>query len=240
MLAIATFSATRSANRASRASEQALKIGLRPVLFNARPQDPPQKVGYSDDHSLLLRDGLAAAQESEGNIYLAIPLRNVASGLAVLHAWHLWPERIVRRSAAAAARAVPQTHARPLRAGGGHQLLAGSAARSQRPPLRACAAGAQRRDRPLSRDPLRRPRGRTAHDHALQSDAPLEPSRRRAVALGMRDDEALEPRSRRSPLSRIAVAVPLTGSRRPQRPVRAARSDRRPGYRMNRDATACF
>ena len=93
ILAIATFSSTRSANRAARVSEQALKVGLRPVLFNARPQDPPQKVGFIDDHWLALRDGLAAVQESAGNLYLAIPLRNVASGMAVLHGWHLWPQR---------------------------------------------------------------------------------------------------------------------------------------------------
>ena len=93
VLAIATFSSTRSANRAARVSEQALKVGLRPVLFNARPQDPPQKVGYVDDHWLVLRDGLAAAQESAENLYIALPLRNVAAGLAVLHGWHLWTQR---------------------------------------------------------------------------------------------------------------------------------------------------
>jgi hypothetical protein len=93
ILAVATFSSTRSANRAARVSEQALRIGLRPVLFNARPQDPPQKVGYGDDHFVVLRDGLAVAQEAEGNIYLALPLRNVGSGIAVLHGWHLWPRR---------------------------------------------------------------------------------------------------------------------------------------------------
>ena len=91
ILALATFSSTRSANRAARVSEESLKVGLRPVLFNARPQDPPQKVGFIDDHWLVLRDGLAAVQESGGNLYLAIPLRNVASGLAVLHGWYIWP-----------------------------------------------------------------------------------------------------------------------------------------------------
>jgi len=94
ILALATFSSTRSANRAARVSEEALKVGLRPVLFNARPQDPPQKVGFIDDHWLMLRDGLAAVQESDENLYLAIPLRNVASGLAVLHGWDVWPQRI--------------------------------------------------------------------------------------------------------------------------------------------------
>jgi hypothetical protein len=94
VLAVATFASTRSANRAARVSEQALKIGLRPVLFNARPQDLPQKVGYGDDHMVVLRDGLAVAQlTADGNIYLALPLRNVASGIAVLHGWHLWPRR---------------------------------------------------------------------------------------------------------------------------------------------------
>jgi hypothetical protein len=93
VLAVATFSSTRSANRAARVSEQSLKVGLRPVLFNARPQDLPQKVGYVDNHWLVLRDGLGAVQEWEGKLYLAIPLRNVASGLAVLHAWHLRTDR---------------------------------------------------------------------------------------------------------------------------------------------------
>jgi hypothetical protein len=93
ILAVATFSSTRSANRAARVSEQALLAGLRPVLFNARPQDPPQKIGFIDGHWVMLRDGLGTAQIHNGNIYLAIPLRNVGSGLAVLHGWYLWPER---------------------------------------------------------------------------------------------------------------------------------------------------
>ncbi|MCW3032444.1 MAG: hypothetical protein QOK19_270 [Solirubrobacteraceae bacterium] len=98
VLAIATFSATRSSNRAARASEEALMVGLRPVLFNARPQDPPQKVGFVDNHWLRLHDGLAAVQEQEDNVYMAMPLRNVASGLAVVHGWHLRPERVTSDS----------------------------------------------------------------------------------------------------------------------------------------------
>jgi hypothetical protein len=95
VLAIATFSATRSSNRSARVAERALQIGVRPVLFNARPQDPPQKVGFIDDHWVVLRDGLVAVQEHDDshNVYLSIPLRNVGSGIAVLHGWHLWPER---------------------------------------------------------------------------------------------------------------------------------------------------
>jgi hypothetical protein len=94
VLAIATFSSTRSANRAARVSERALQVGLRPVLLNARPQDPPQKVGFIDDHWLLLRDGLAVVQEQDDNLYFAVPLRNAGSGLAVLHGWYLQPGRV--------------------------------------------------------------------------------------------------------------------------------------------------
>lgn len=50
----------------------------------------------------MLRDGLAAVQQADDNIYLAIPVRNVASGLAVLHGWHLWPERAMGNTPAPA------------------------------------------------------------------------------------------------------------------------------------------
>jgi hypothetical protein len=93
ILALATFSSTRSANRAARVSEQALLVGLRPVLFNARQDDPAQKVGYVDGHWVVLRDGFAAVQQHEERLYLSIPLRNVGSGLAVLHGAYVWPRR---------------------------------------------------------------------------------------------------------------------------------------------------
>ena len=93
VLAAATFGSTRSANRAARASEEALMVGLRPVLFNGRAEDPPQKVGFVDNHWVRLHDGLAVVQEHEQILYLAMPLRNVAAGLAVLHGWYLRPER---------------------------------------------------------------------------------------------------------------------------------------------------
>ncbi|HLH13817.1 MAG TPA: hypothetical protein VKV16_03435, partial [Solirubrobacteraceae bacterium] len=74
-------------------SEQALQVGLRPVLFNARPHDPPQKVRFIDDHWVHLRDGLASVEAIEQRLYLAIALRNVASGMAIVHGWDLAFER---------------------------------------------------------------------------------------------------------------------------------------------------
>ncbi len=92
VLAIATFGSTRTANRVARVSEESLLVGVRPVLFNARPDDRPQKVRFVDNHWLHLRDGLAAVQEADGSFYMAMPLRNVAQGIAVLHGWYLHPE----------------------------------------------------------------------------------------------------------------------------------------------------
>lgn len=109
VLAVATFSSTRSANRAARVSEQALKVGLRPVLFNARPADEPQKISWVDNHWARLHDGLAAVQEEAENLYLAIPLRNVGSGLGVLHGWHLWPERALNQGPVAPEQFRPHT-----------------------------------------------------------------------------------------------------------------------------------
>jgi hypothetical protein len=94
VLAVATFSSTRSANRSARISEQALQTQLRPVLFTARADDIDQKVSWQDDHRVMLRRALASVQDEDDVIYLAIPLRNVGSGLAVLHGWHVWPERV--------------------------------------------------------------------------------------------------------------------------------------------------
>jgi hypothetical protein len=93
ILAIATFFSTRSANRAARAAERSLLVSLRPVLMPARQEDPPEKVRFGDEHWLRLADGLATVQEVEGRLYLAMPLRNVAAGIAVLHGWDLTADR---------------------------------------------------------------------------------------------------------------------------------------------------
>jgi hypothetical protein len=51
VLAIATFGAVRSANRAARAAEHSLLAGLRPLLMPSRIQDDPM-----DDFRRLARD----------------------------------------------------------------------------------------------------------------------------------------------------------------------------------------
>ncbi len=87
VLALATFSSVRSANRAARVAERALLAGLTPVLVPARMDDPPQKINWVDEHWTRLEGGLAAVELVGDVIYLAIPVRNVGSGLAILQAW---------------------------------------------------------------------------------------------------------------------------------------------------------
>ena len=87
VLAVATFAAVRSANRAARVSEAAYRANLRPVLVTSRLEDPIQKIRWMDDHWAHLDGGQAYVDLVEGSIYLAISVRNVGTGLAVPVGW---------------------------------------------------------------------------------------------------------------------------------------------------------
>jgi hypothetical protein len=89
VLAIATFGATRSANRTARLTEKALQLGLEPLVTTARPEDPPERVGFRNDELFVVRGGSAVVDMHDGNIYFAIPVRNVGNGIAVLRSWAL-------------------------------------------------------------------------------------------------------------------------------------------------------
>jgi hypothetical protein len=87
VLAVATFSAVRSANRAARVAEEALLVGVRPLLVASRLDDGAQKVFFGDGKYVLLQGGRGAAEVENGNVYLAISARNAGRGIAVLHGW---------------------------------------------------------------------------------------------------------------------------------------------------------
>lgn len=93
VLALATFASVRSANRAARTTERALLAGIRPVLMPSRMQDPPEKVGFRDDHWVKVPGGGAVAEVTDDAVYLAIALRNAGNGLAVLDRWDFYAER---------------------------------------------------------------------------------------------------------------------------------------------------
>jgi hypothetical protein len=92
VLAAATFSAVRSSNRSARIAEQALQEQRRPVLVNARFDDPLQKVMFSGGHWSRAEGSQAAVDEEDGILYLALSLRNVGAGIAVLQGWCPSPE----------------------------------------------------------------------------------------------------------------------------------------------------
>ena len=92
VLATATFAAVRSSNRAARAAEESLLLGLRPLLVPSRLDDPSQKVGYADGTWIHVPGSGAIAETTGETIYLAISLRNVGHGIAVLHGWRFYPE----------------------------------------------------------------------------------------------------------------------------------------------------
>src|SRR6185436_7750029 len=75
------------------ATERALLAGIRPVLVTSRFQDPPEKVGFVDDHWLRVEGGRGAAEATADAVYLAIALRNVGNGLAVLDRWDFYADR---------------------------------------------------------------------------------------------------------------------------------------------------
>ena len=61
VLAGATFSSVRSANRAARVAETSLLASMRPLLLPSRPDDPPQKIGFVDDRWFLAGGGRGIA-----------------------------------------------------------------------------------------------------------------------------------------------------------------------------------
>ena len=95
VLAVATFASVRSANRAARVAEISVMSGLRPLLMPSRLDDQDQKVGFLDAKWLLVRGGRGAAEATDQAVYLAMSLRNVGSGIAVLHGWRFEPGRSV-------------------------------------------------------------------------------------------------------------------------------------------------
>lgn len=99
VLAVATFASVRSANRAGRNAEQALQVGLRPVLFASRSHETIQKIRWGDDHWAPLANGRAVLEEEDGVIYMAMSLQNVGTGIAVLHGWRIDVSEILNPNA---------------------------------------------------------------------------------------------------------------------------------------------
>src|SRR5208282_914455 len=79
----------RISERAARTAEQSLMAGQRPLLVNSRLQDPQQKIQYPEGIWLKVDGGRAAIEVTDEVVYLAASIRNVGSGVAVVHGWHI-------------------------------------------------------------------------------------------------------------------------------------------------------
>jgi hypothetical protein len=87
VLAVATFSSVKSANRSARVAERSLLAGVRPVLIPSRDDDPVERVRFGDEQILTVPGHGAAMELANANVYMAIGLRNGGAGLAVIHGW---------------------------------------------------------------------------------------------------------------------------------------------------------
>ncbi len=94
VLAVATFSAVRSSNRSARVAERTLLAGLQPLLLPSRPQDPVERVDFADGVVMEVPAGEAVIVHRNGAVLMAIAVRNVGTGLALLHGWHVRVGRI--------------------------------------------------------------------------------------------------------------------------------------------------
>jgi hypothetical protein len=89
VLAVATFSSVKSANRSARVAERSLLAGVQPVLIPSREDDPPEHLNFGDQQRIMVPGHGGAVEIGREAIYFAIGLRNGGSGLAVLHGWRV-------------------------------------------------------------------------------------------------------------------------------------------------------
>jgi len=95
VLAGTTYASVRSANRAARVAEQSLLAGLRPLVIQSSDEiDPPIHVGFADGMTVTVPGGGAAVEVVEGRVYIALSLRNVGTGIGVLHSGYVGPTKI--------------------------------------------------------------------------------------------------------------------------------------------------
>jgi hypothetical protein len=99
VLAGVTVASVRSANRAARVAEQSLLVGQRPLLVTSRAEDPAVRAGFQDGVWFNVAGGEAAAKSTDEAAYFVISVRNVGTGIAVLHGWRLIPELVLERAA---------------------------------------------------------------------------------------------------------------------------------------------
>jgi hypothetical protein len=59
------------------------------LLTNSRPQDPKQRVEFREGEYLDVLGGRAGIRAADSAVYLALSIRNIGTGVGLLHGWHL-------------------------------------------------------------------------------------------------------------------------------------------------------
>jgi hypothetical protein len=111
VLAVATFSSVKSANRSARVAERTLLAAQRPVLIPSREDDPVETIRFGDGVIVQVHGHGSVLQLRDDRIYIALALRNGGAGLAVIHGWRLEDQA----SSAAAERPDTSSFRRQLR-----------------------------------------------------------------------------------------------------------------------------
>jgi hypothetical protein len=62
-------------------------IGMRPVLVPSREDDPLERIRFGDGQIVQVPAHGGAAEVHDGNIFMALGLRNGGNGVAVIHGW---------------------------------------------------------------------------------------------------------------------------------------------------------
>jgi hypothetical protein len=89
VLALATFSSVKSANRSTRLAERSLLAGQRPILIPTHEDDPAQAIRFGDGVLIHVAGHAGTIELERENLYMAISLRNGGNGLALVQGWRV-------------------------------------------------------------------------------------------------------------------------------------------------------
>ena len=78
VLALATFSSVKSANRSTRLAERSLLAGQRPILIPTHEDDPAQMVRFGDGVLIPVRGHAGTIELQRENLYMAIACATAA------------------------------------------------------------------------------------------------------------------------------------------------------------------
>jgi hypothetical protein len=95
VLAIATFSSVKAGRRSTELAERSLLAAQRPLLMPSLESDEAERVRFGDGHVITIvgHAGVLEQDDDNGNLYMAMSVRNGGAGFAVIHGWRVSTDR---------------------------------------------------------------------------------------------------------------------------------------------------